>query len=206
VLQVLETVGSVAHVRRGAAIYAEGAAAEHWYKVVSGAVRICKLLADGRRQVAEFALPGELFGFEARDEHGFAAEAIADASIVRYPRRRIEMLADADAGLAHDLRDMTFKGVTAAHDRLLLLDRKSGMERVAAFLVEMAERTDEDSLELPMTLQEVADYLGLAGDTVCRSLAVLKGAGIIDLPTPQSIVIVDRQALVDLHAAAATSR
>jgi CRP/FNR family nitrogen fixation transcriptional regulator len=82
---------------RGQQIYRQKDPAEYWYRVVSGAARKCVLLADGRRQILDFMLPGDFFGFTARNKHALAAEAIVEGTIVaRYPRRRLEMLANSD--------------------------------------------------------------------------------------------------------------
>lgn len=203
--RVLEPLGFVQYLRRDQAIYTEGDQAEHWYKVVSGAVRTCKVMADGRRQIGEILVTGDFFGFAALAVHSFGAEAVADGTVViRYPRGRIEMLAEADARLNLRFREMAFDGLTRAHARLVLLGRQTAIERVAAFLLEMAERLDasEMALDLPTSRQDIADYLGLTIETVCRALGELKRRYLIALPTPQRVELLDRAGLETLGGCA----
>lgn len=192
----LHAIGGILAAARGQEIYAEGAAADHCYKVVSGAVRTCKLMLDGRRQIAEFLLPGDFFGLEAADRHLFSAEAIADTMLVRYPRRRLDALADADPRVARRLRDQVCGNLAAAQKRVVLLGRKTAEERVASFLLEMVDRAGEDdAVELPMSRYEIADYLGLTVETVSRTFTQFRKAGIIALESAHRVRLLDRSAL-----------
>jgi CRP/FNR family transcriptional regulator, nitrogen fixation regulation protein len=199
VLDPLQAIGSVATVVRGQEIYAEGDRTESCYKVVSGAVRTCKLMLDGRRQIAEFLLPGDVFGFEAPGRHMLSAEAVADSVLVRYARRQLEALADGDARVARRLRDQVCRSLTAAQQRVVLLGRKTAEERVASFVIEMVDRAGEDdAVDLPMSRYEIADYLGLTVETVSRTLTQLRKAGTIALPSAHRVELVDRQALEEI--------
>ena len=88
--KVIEAFGTVVLVGRDQEIFAEGDRSEYCYRVVAGVVRMVKLMRDGRRQVAEFHLPRELFGFDACETRDLTAEAVSDVTLIRYPRRRIE--------------------------------------------------------------------------------------------------------------------
>jgi CRP-like cAMP-binding protein len=103
-LVALERIGARLSFARNAEIYAEGGDADFWYKVVSGTVRICKLLADGRRHIAEFCFGGDCFGFENAGERLYSAEAVDDVIVMRYRRSATEQLVDHDPALARLLR------------------------------------------------------------------------------------------------------
>ncbi len=192
----LEQIGVRRSYRRGDEIFADGDAADCWCRVVAGTVRVCKVLADGRRHIAEFYFAGDCFGLENIPARLFSAEAVSDVIVMRYPRRATERLADDNPNVARWLRDLTLRDLANAQIRMLLLGRMSAPERVATFLLDMFERRDATgTLDLPMCRNDIADYLGLTIETVCRVMSVLKRAGTIDVPTPHRVVLRDRAAL-----------
>ena len=192
----LERIGNRRGYARNEEIYAEGDPADCWFKVVSGTVRVCKLLADGRRHTADFHSAGDCFGFDSLSERLFSAEAVTDAIVMRFPRRVTERLIDDSPALARLLREMTLRDLANAQIRMLTLGRMSAPERVATFLLEMFERRDSNrALDLPMSRTDVADYLGLTIETVCRVLSAFKRDGIIDIPTAHRIELRHRAAL-----------
>ncbi|MER8373938.1 helix-turn-helix domain-containing protein [Mesorhizobium sp. M1406] len=173
----------------GSEIYAQGEKAGALYQVEFGAVRIYRLLADGRRQISAFHLAGETFGFEADTTHHFFAEAI-NATAVRVLRL------NAGADMSHQLLPLALKGLTRAQEHLLVLGRQNAIERVAAFLVDIAERQGGlRQVELPMSRMDIGDYLGLTIETVSRVFTRLKDKGVIRLLNLRSIEIVKRDAL-----------
>ena len=177
-LVALERIGSRRSFARDEEIYAEGDPSDGWYKVVSGTVRISKLLADGRRHIAEFCFGGDCFGFEYISERVFSAEAIGKVIVIRYPRRATERLIDENPLLARRLCDMTLRDLAHAQTRTLLLGRMTAPERVASFLLEMSERRDTRRVvDLPMSRNDIADYLGLTIETVCRVLSPSSAPG-----------------------------
>jgi len=182
-------------------VYSEGDPIAHCYKVESGAVRVCKLLSDGRRQIIGFYLPGEFFGIEMGNEHGFDAEAVADTTVIVYKRRASEALATGGE-LADRIMEAMMATLERAQSHMLLLGRKSALEKIAEFLLDMAERTgDEEPIELPMCRADIADYLGLTIETVSRSLTQLERKSIISVPKGRrSITLQDRAALRGLDA------
>ncbi len=195
-LLALEQIGIRRSFARDAEIYAEGAAADCWYKVVSGTVRICKLLADGRRHIAEFCFAGDCFGLPPAGTRVFSAEAVGDVIVMRYPQRLADRLIDENPRLARGLYDKTLRDLAHAQTRMLLLGRMTASERVARFLLELAERRDaRHVLDLPMSRSDIADYLGLTIETVCRVLSIFKRDGVIAIPTPHRIELRDREAL-----------
>ena len=185
---------------RNAEIYGEGERADYLYKVVSGTVRTSKLLADGRRQVGGFYLPGNIFGLEAGEEHAFSAEAITECKVLVIKRSALIALAGRDHEVARQLWTLTGGELRRVQDHILLLI-KSAQERVASFLLEMAERGSAgNAVELPMSRQDIADYLGLTIETVSRTLTHLENASAIELPSSRRIVLRNRSALSRLNA------
>ncbi|ESX71608.1 MULTISPECIES: helix-turn-helix domain-containing protein [unclassified Mesorhizobium] len=176
----------------GAGIYAQGEKAGVFYQVEFGAVRIYRLLADGRRQISAFHLAGETFGFEGGATHHFFAEAINATGI------RVFRIA-AGADMSHQLLPLALKGLTRAQEHLLVLGRQNAIERVAAFLVDMAERQGGlRKIELPMSRMDIGDYLGLTIETVSRVFTRLKKKGVIRLISLRSIEIAKHDALQNM--------
>jgi len=188
-------MGAMMAYPRNSEIFGENEPAEYLYKVVSGSARTYKILSDGRRQIGGFYLPGDIFGLEFADEHTLSAEAITDSKILVIKRSAINALAGRDAAIGKQLFNLTGRELCRVQDRILLLI-KSAQERVASFLLEMAERVSGDnSIELPMSRQDIADYLGLTIETVSRTLTSLEGAAAIEVPSSRRIVLRNRLAL-----------
>jgi CRP/FNR family nitrogen fixation transcriptional regulator len=187
--------------KKGTEIYGEQEPAEYVYQVKLGAVRSYKLLSDGRRQIGAFHLAGDIFGLENGSEHRFTAEAIVDTTVRLIRRRSLEVLADSDAVVLRNLLSMTTSNLQHAENHMLLLGRKTSLERVAAFLIEMDRRiTAAGVMPLPMSRRDIADYLGLTLETVSRALSRLHELGIIGFisSNQRQIVLLNRQQLVSL--------
>ncbi len=185
---------------RNAEIYGENEPADYVYMVVSGAVRTYKIFDDGRRQIGGFYFPGDIFGLEVGAEHQFSAEAI-DKSIIRVVKRSALIgLADRDGDIARRLWSFTAAELSRVQKHMLLLI-KSAEERVACFLLEMAGRfATAEAIELPMSRQDIADYLGLTIETVSRTLTHLQAKAAIALPTSRRIELRNRRALRSLNS------
>ena len=197
--QQIELMGATMSFPRNAEIFGENEPADYLYKVVSGAVRTYKILSDGRRQIGGFYLPGDIFGLEFADEHLLTAEAITNVKVLVIKRNALSALADCDAGAARELYALTAHELRRAQTSILLLV-KSAQERVASFLLEMAERAAAgNAIELPMSRQDIADYLGLTIETVSRTLTALETRAAIDVPTSRRIVLRNRGALSRLN-------
>ena len=181
---------------RNAEIYGENEPAKYFYKVVSGAVRTYRVLSDGRRQIAGFYLPGDIFGVECGETHSFSAEAITACRALVIKRAGLVSLADRDSDIARKLWTMTARELQRAQGHVTLLV-KTAQERVVGFLLDMAGRRDASSneIELPMSRQDIADYLGLTIETVSRTLTQLEKTEAIAVPTSRRIVLRNRAAL-----------
>ena len=196
----LDLMGAPMSFSRNEEIYGEGEAADYLYKVVSGAVRVYRVLDDGRRQIAAFYLPGDMFGMEFGDEHKCSAEAVGTVTVRVFKRSAVVALASRDTDVSRQIWEMTARELQRAQDHMMLLI-KSAQERVASFLIEMTSRTSgRDQVDLPMSRQDIADYLGLTIETVSRTMTQLENTAAIGLSTSRRIVLRDRTALDRLTA------
>jgi CRP/FNR family nitrogen fixation transcriptional regulator len=187
--------------KKGTEIYGEKEPADSVYQVKMGAVRSYKLLSDCRRQIGAFHLVGDIFGLENGAEHRFTAEAIVNTTVRLVKRRSLEIAAESDAMVSHNLLSMTTINLQHAEDHMLLLGRKTSLERVAAFLIEMDRRlTAAGVMPLPMSRRDIADYLGLTLETVSRALSRLHELDIIEFigSNQRQIILLDRRQLAEL--------
>jgi CRP/FNR family transcriptional regulator, nitrogen fixation regulation protein len=196
----VELMGAPMPFARNAEIYGENEPAEYLYKVISGTVRTYKVLNDGRRQIGAFYLAGDIFGLEVGSEHTFSAEAIVDCKILVIKRSTVVNLAARETDVARQLWAMTASELQRVQDHIMLLI-KTAQERVAGFLLEMAKRApDGNEIDLPMSRQDIADYLGLTIETVSRTLTQLENSAAIAVPSSRRIVLRNRAALTRLNA------
>jgi CRP/FNR family nitrogen fixation transcriptional regulator len=181
-------------------IFGEDEPTEFVYKVISGAVRTYKILSDGRRQIGAFYLPGDVVGLEFGKSHQFSAEAISHTAVRVVPRSVIVSSAESDCETARELWTFTARELHRVQEHMMLLV-KSAQQRVACFLLEMSERlATNDALNLPMSRQDIADYLGLTIETVSRTMTQLVLDAAIGLPSSRRIVLRNRSALRQLNS------
>jgi CRP/FNR family nitrogen fixation transcriptional regulator len=192
--------GASLHFNPDQEIYAEGDEATTFYKVVSGVIRTCKFLSDGRRQIDAFYGEGEVFGFETGREHRLSAEAVSDCVVVAYRRRGFDTLAGRDDRVAGQLFSYVMRCLERSQDHSLLLGRRSASQKLAAFLLEMAARRPGGTvIELAMTRQDIADYLGLTIETVSRTLSLFERDGLITLTSARRVGLADMRGLRELN-------
>ena len=194
-------VGSVHAYAKDGEIFAEGDRAAFVYKVLSGVVRTSKLLSDGRRQIDAFHLAGDIFGIEADDEHRFCAEAVGDCTVLAYRRSNLATLTANDPETAKDMTIGMVRSLVRAQDHMLLLGRKSALEKIATFLLDMADRAGGSVvLDLPMSRTDIADYLGLTIETVSRSFTQLERQGAIELVSARRVLLSNKAELKRLNS------
>lgn len=182
------------HLRSHAPIFMEGDDAEFVYEVLEGVVCCYCLLADGRRQVLSFSFPGDLLGLVQGDTHRYSTEALCAVRLRCIPRSALLKTAVERPELGQKLLQFATSRLAVMQDHFVMLGRKSALEKVASFLLALADhagaRDDGTAtLELPMTRADIADYLGLTLETVSRTLTKLKVAGAIDLPQPHKVMV-----------------
>ncbi|HYH39885.1 MAG TPA: helix-turn-helix domain-containing protein [Azospirillum sp.] len=187
-------------------LFYEGDEARSVYRVVEGMVRISIMLADGRRHIVDFLQPGDMVGLSAGEEYAHTAEAVGAAKLVRMPRSRLEAAMDQRPALARKLLTRMQADLVAAHERLLLLGRKSVAERLASLLLLLRDRQPEAAGEapqrvaLPMGRTDIADYLGLTIETVSRTFTKLRSSGLIRLVDTYTVEILDPERLDEIAA------
>lgn len=185
----------------GTHLFREGDDADYVYEIKSGIVRLTRVLENGRRQVIAFGLPGEIIGFPNGDFHHTDCDVIETAEIVAHRRRSLET-GEGDLETHDRLLRAALREITAMQDHFMMLARKSAVEKVASFLMVLSQRKGTPSgnyttVPLPMSRADIADFLGLTVETVCRSFTLLRKNGAITLVTPQTVLVQDMQALID---------
>jgi CRP/FNR family transcriptional regulator, nitrogen fixation regulation protein len=186
--------------RRGSEIFGEAEPIQYLYQVKSGAVRSYKLLADGRRQIMAFHLPGDIFGVENGSVHRFTAEAIVETIVRLTDRQNVVEQERGSATATNNVLRLVTGSLQHAETHMLLLGRKTALEKVAAFLIEMDVRlTAAGVMSLPMNRRDIADYLGLTLETVSRALSQLRDRDILSFigQSQRQIVLRDRAKLTE---------
>jgi CRP-like cAMP-binding protein len=193
-------MGATIDYDRNNEIYGDGEPSEYIYKVVSGAIRIYKILDDGRRQINGFYLPGDIFGIEVTDNHHFSAEAVVKSRLLVVKRSTVLALAARQYEIANELWSVTARELGHVKNLMITLGRKSAHERVAAFLLEMTKRFRNLTIVLPMSRQDIADYLGLTIETVSRTFTQLESERAIELPVSRRVIVRNKNLLSRLDA------
>lgn len=199
----LAEIASRRRVARNEMIFQEGDPADEVFNLLSGALKLYKLLPDGRRQITGFLFAGDFLGLASSRGYSYAAEAVTDCMLCRFPRAKLEALFRKLPGIEQRLFAYANDELAAAQDQMLLLGRKTAGEKIASFLVKLAERssrrgTAAGELPLPMSRSDIGDYLGLTIETVSRTMTRFKANGLIALPSPRTVVIKKPEALAAL--------
>lgn len=190
------------HFERNEEVFGEGEDAEYVYRVVSGAVRTVHFTSDGRRQILGFHLPGDIFGLETGASHTLSAEAVANSDIIVVRRSCLDKATSENMAAARTLLALTAQQLSSAREHALVLGRKGAGERVAAFLISLANRcVSKHELDLPMSRADIADYLGLTIETVSRAFSEFERESTISLPSSRHVVMCNPSALM-FHQAA----
>ena len=196
---LMDRVGLRMTFAKGEEIFGQDEDADMIHSVVSGAVRTMRLLSDGRRQIGDFYYPGDVIGLEIGAIYRFSAEALSDCVIHVVKRSSLHALS-GDGALDKTLWDATRRELERTQEHLLMLGRKSACERVASFLMDVAQRVGSEDVSLPMGRQDMADYLGLTIETVSRMVTQLQGSRIVEFATSRQFRVTRWPALERLAA------
>jgi CRP/FNR family transcriptional regulator, anaerobic regulatory protein len=208
-LSQLKNLGWTLKLVPGQALFHEGDPASRVFTLTRGTLKLYKLLTDGRRQVTGFLHPGDFLGITVDDEHAFSAEALEDSQLCSFPRTRFDDFVDDHSAMERQLYRMAAHELAAAQQQLVLLGRKTATERLATFLLQLAQRAGRSPssvaavIRLPMSRSDIADYLGLTKETVSRVISALKRDRVIRLQSLNIVEIVHRDALEQLAEASA---
>ncbi len=178
-------------------IFREGDPASHVYLVEAGHICIYRMMADGRRQVIDFAYAGDFIGLGALEEHAANAQATTKTRVRCIPVSALHDIARHDARFGLKLYEAVSRELQAARELLFTVSQRTATERLAAFLMALSrrnERRGEDPTEivLPMTRTDIADFLGLTIETVSRTFTKFRSEHLIDLE--QNILVTIREA------------
>jgi CRP/FNR family transcriptional regulator len=195
-LQELARTASIVEMPAGRGFVAEGERRTHVFNVTAGAVKLSKLLPDGRTQIVGFLFMGDFIGFDGQEDAGFTAEALTPVRLCRFPRGRFTELLEKYPALERKLLGLASHEIAAAREQMMLLGRKTARERVASFLLGLSRAAERiglppNTLHLPMSRAEIADYLGLTTETVSRVFTVLRKEGQISLKGTSNVTLVD---------------
>ena len=192
-------------LRAGETLFFEGDRSDSLYILTEGCVRLSKMLADGRRQITGFLFPSDFLGLALRERFAYSAQAVGAAAVCRYPKGKLEALLNEFPAMERRLLAVASNELAAAQDQMLLLGRKTALERVASFLLILMRRMHlkgrRHEVSLPMTRTDIGDYLGLTIETVSRSLSKLKRDRVVRFLTAQELQIVDAKRLAALAGA-----
>lgn len=200
-LAMLGDLKHAVHYKRKAVLFDQGEPAEAVHVVTEGGVRLYKTMPDGRRQIVGFALPGDLLGLAVDDRNAYSAEALASASACRFSRKAFAELLDKMPHLMRRLHVVMAHELSIAQDHMMLLGHYSARQKVAAFVLQVRNRWRVNSgsahVRLPMSRQDIADYLGLSIETVSRTLGRLERQKLI-VVVPDGVRIPDLDRLTKL--------
>lgn len=172
------------------------------YNVTEGVVRLYKLLPDGRRQIVGFALPGDFLGLALADQYGVCADAVESVTACRFPREAFSSLLDTKPHLLRRLHEFATHELSLAQDQMVILGRRTADEKIASFLIGLRNRWARlngasVTVHLPMSRQDIADFVGLTIETVSRTLSRLARERAI-LIVPDGVRLLDQQRIEQL--------
>lgn len=193
---------------KGEKIPASSDTTARWLCVISGAVRRSAIRSDGRRQILDLMLPRDFF-LNFNRHHDLAVDAIAeDTALASYSAQRVEQLARSDAAFARELREVAFQELSRIQEQLLIVGGVTAIEKLSSFLLALASRSPigADHVVMPLTRYDIAEYLALSVETVCRSFTSLQQRGAIALAGKRTIKITNRDVLEQSNNHDATRR
>ena len=193
-LEKFKCMGSTIRLEAHEPLFHEGDAADTVFNLTSGTLKLYKLLPDGRRQVMGFLQPGDFLGITMDEEHAFSAEALEPVEACRFSRARFDAFIEEHPRMERELYRLAAHELSMAQAQMVLLGRKTALERVATFLLGLLRRQEErhgtaDTVELQMNRLDIADYLGLTKETVSRLFTSLKTTGVIRLLSDDRVSI-----------------
>ena len=199
-LRELSKIATAVHLAKNATVFFEGDENTYLFNVVTGAVRLSKLLHDGRRQVTGFLFPGDFLGLSIADTYAYSAETLSETSLCRFKRSSLIKLLDRFPKLEHRLLELASNELLEAHTHMMLLGQKHATEKISTTLVHLMKRIglrrkDAIVIELPMNRIDLAEYAGVSAETVSRCLTSLREKSVISLPQTNTVCILNEDEL-----------
>ncbi|MFQ5774048.1 MAG: cyclic nucleotide-binding domain-containing protein [Kiloniellaceae bacterium] len=196
-LSEMSAIVSTLELGPGEPLFDEGEPARYLFNVTAGAVKVYKLLPDGRRQMTGFLFPGDFLGLANEETYAYSAEAVTFTTLCRFPRRKLEALLERYSKMERRLLGVASHELAAAQEQMLLLGRKTAREKIATFLLMLSKRAMQrgqkgNPVSVPMSRNDIGDYLGLTTETVSRTFTQLKQSGCIALLPGGKVQLVHR--------------
>lgn len=202
-LSLLDDIVKFIDLSAGDALFDEGEPAANVYNLTSGTIKLYKLMPDGRRQVTGFLFPGDFLGLAASEDYIYSAEAVTTVSLCRFSRADLDTLMEQTPQLERRLLSMARYELAEAQDQILLLGRKTAKERIASFILMLSDRAvrrgeSGNPVSIPMSRNDIGDYLGLTTETVSRTLTRLRSGGAIIMESDRKVTLAEREVLQDI--------
>lgn len=182
-------------------LFHQGDTSDLFYKVNSGVVMTFRLLQDSQRQITGFCTAGDFFGMSSDGRHHDTAVTVTTCNILTLTQADIQNSKE----LQTELFNRTCFQLEEAQDMMMTLTKKSASQKMAAFLLMLANRQQrfgrEEDIQLPMSRLDIADFLGMSIETVSRRLTDLKSRGVIGLPSRHAAHIYNMDALESIAGA-----
>jgi CRP/FNR family transcriptional regulator, anaerobic regulatory protein len=202
-LVLLDEIIKFVDLAAGDALFDEGEPAANVYNLTSGTIKLYKLLPDGRRQVTGFLFAGDFLGLAASEDYIYSAEAVTPVSLCKFSRNDLDSLIERAPQMGRRLLGMARHELAEAQEQILLLGRKTAKERIASFILKLSERAVHrgeigDPVSIPMSRNDIGDYLGLTTETVSRTLTRLRSSGVIVMESDRKVSLAERETLQDI--------
>lgn len=207
-LETLSSFGRRKIAARGDTLVWAGDASEIVANILSGVLKLSMSTSDGREQIVGLLFPADFIGHPYAEQTDFTITALTDAELCVFSRHQFRNMMEGHSRMERALLQRTLAALDEARGRMLMLGRRSAGEKIAAFLLEMATRSQDGctkaplreplTFDLPLSRGQIADVLGLTIETVSRQITKLKTGGVIALPSIRSVTILNAQALKDM--------
>ncbi len=202
-LKLLDEIVRFVDLSAGDSLFDEGEPAANVYNLTSGTIKLYKLLPDGRRQVTGFLFAGDFLGLAASEDYIYSAEAVTPVSLCKFSRSDLDILMEKAPQLERRLLSLARYELAEAQDQILLLGRKTAKERIASFVLMLSERAvrrgeQDNPVSIPMSRNDIGDYLGLTTETVSRTLTRLRSSRAIVMESDRKVTLVERQVLEEI--------
>ncbi|WP_394688564.1 Crp/Fnr family transcriptional regulator [Hoeflea sp.] len=191
------------NIEAGSELIGESEKTSSYANIISGVVKLTKMMSDGRQQIVGLQFAPDFLGRPFRIDSAISADAATDVNVCSFPKTAIERMIKEAPELEHRLLEQTLKELDEARDWMLTLGRKTASEKVASFLYLIAAHInpeadpDSASFELPLTRSDIADFLGLTIETVSRQLTKLRKDGIIMIRNNRHVEVPDLDKLAE---------
>ncbi len=187
----------------GMPVVDEGEPERFVFSVNSGCLKCFKLLPDGRRQITGFLFPGDFLGLTRSETYPSSVEAVTSSTLCRMERSELRRLAETIPNLDRRLHELASEALAEVQGQIVLLGRKTAQERLATFLLTLSRRAGErgqstNPIDVPMSRDDIGDFLGLTTETVSRTFSRLRKDGHIGMDKDKRIEILDFEGLNDI--------